>query len=163
MTRTVLQATTTPVQPEPGGVVMSEARRRGGYVGSLLIPAVSAVVRDALGRYLLVLRSAPPESGAWTLPGGRVEPGETLRDAVAREVREETGLRVRAAAEAGVASRAAPDGRVFEIHCFTTEPSDGEPEAGSDAAQVRWVAAGEFPTLNVTLGLLDDLRRWHLV
>ncbi len=72
MTRTVLRATTTPVQAEPGGVVMSGERRGGGYVDRLVIPAVSAVARDSLGRYLLVLRSAPPESGAWTLPGGQV-------------------------------------------------------------------------------------------
>ncbi|TDW30480.1 NUDIX hydrolase [Cryobacterium psychrophilum] len=127
-------------------------------MGSL---AVSAVVRDPAGRYLLVLRSASPERGRWTLPGGRVEPGETLHDALVREVREETGLGVRVVAEVGTLERAAPDGTLFEIHCFTTEPLDGVFAAGSDAAGLRWATAGELRTLNVTRGLLDSLRQWH--
>lgn len=127
------------------------------------IPAVSAVVEDVLGRYLLISRSSAPEVGAWTLPGGRVEPGETLQDAVAREVREETGLSVRAVVEAGVARRTAPDGAVFEIHCFTTEPSGGEPEAGTDAGGAEWFTAGELPALHLTRGLLEDLRTWRLL
>lgn len=123
--------------------------------------AVSAVVRDTTGRYLLVLRSAPPESGRWTLPGGKVEPGETLREALVREVGEETGLGVRVGSEVGVLERAAPDGTVYEIHCFTADPLDGVVAAGSDAAGVRWAAVDELRTLTVTRGLLERLRQWH--
>jgi 8-oxo-dGTP diphosphatase len=125
--------------------------------------AVSAVVRDPSGRFLLVLRSAAPDSGRWTLPGGRVEPGETLPEALVREVGEETGLAVRVVAEVGVLERAAPEGGVFEIHCFTVEQTAGTLAAGSDAAGVRWATEGELRTLELTQGLLDSLRRWHLL
>lgn len=127
----------------------------------MAIVAVSAVLRDADGRYLLVMRSAAPETGRWTLPGGKVEPGESLHEALVREVREETGLWVRVGVEVGVLERAAPNGMTFAIHCFTAEPLDGVCVAGSDAAAVRWVTVGELGTLTVTDGLLEGLRQWH--
>jgi 8-oxo-dGTP diphosphatase len=58
------------------------------------ILAAAAVVREESGRFLLIKRGKAPEAGLWTFPGGRVEPGETLRQAAAREVREETSLLV---------------------------------------------------------------------
>lgn len=125
--------------------------------------AVSAVVRDSTGRYLLVLRSDAPERGRWTLPGGKVETGETLREALVREVGEETGLRVRVIAELGVVERGAPSGAVYEIHCFTADALDGVLAAGSDAAGVRWATVGELRTLNLTRGLLDSLKKWGQV
>lgn len=118
------------------------------------------MVRDAAGRILLVQRSAPPESGRWTLPGGRVEPGEGLAEAAAREVLEETGLRVRVVAEAGVVQRGAPGGGVFEIHGFVAEYRGGEPVAGSDAAAVRWATADELDALELTRGLRELLSEW---
>lgn len=124
------------------------------------VVAVSAIVRDAAGRILLVQRSAPPETGRWTLPGGRVEPGEGLAQAAAREVLEETRLQVRITAEAGTVQRATPDGGVYEIHCFTTEYRGGEPVAGSDAAGVRWATVDELGTLELTRGLRELLSEW---
>ncbi|MGI8799897.1 MAG: NUDIX hydrolase, partial [Pseudonocardia sp.] len=59
------------------------------------VACVGAIVRDAAGRLLLVQRVNEPGAGRWSLPGGRVEPGETDQDAVVREVAEETGLQVR--------------------------------------------------------------------
>jgi 8-oxo-dGTP diphosphatase len=64
--------------------------------------AVGAFVFDPEGRVLLVERGQPPGAGLWTVPGGRLEPGETLAQGVAREVREETGLVVEVGALACV-------------------------------------------------------------
>ena len=75
--------------------------------GSLpLVPCVGAVVHDAAGRLLLVRRGRDPHRGRWSLPGGRVEAGESPEQAIEREVREETGLTVRAGPAGG--SRADP-------------------------------------------------------
>jgi ADP-ribose pyrophosphatase YjhB (NUDIX family) len=123
--------------------------------------AVSALVTDATGRILLVRRSNPPEAGRWTLPGGRVEPGERLEDAAAREVLEETGLRVRVLSQAGVIERAAPDGGVFEIHSFFAEYTGGEPVAADDAGGVRWATPEELSRLELTRGLQELLAQWQ--
>lgn len=139
---------------------MSEAMPGGrGPRHPRRVLAVSAMVTDAAGRILLVQRSAPPEPGRWTLPGGRVEPGERLEDAAAREVHEETGLRVRVGSEVGILERATPDGGVFEIHCFGAGHLGGEPTAGSDAASVRWASVDELAGLELTRGLRELLER----
>jgi len=125
-----------------------------------LIAAVSAIVTDARGRYLLVRRSRPPEAGRWAPPGGRVEAGETLRDAVIREVVEETGLAVRPGREVGVVRRPAPGGGTYEVHCFIADVLGGEAVAGSDAGGVRWAEPHELSGLETTRGLVEALRAW---
>ena len=125
-----------------------------------VVAAVSAVVTDAAGRYLLVRRSHEPEAGRWALPGGRVEAGETLVDAVIREVHEETGLTVRPEREVGVVRRAAPGGGTYEIHCFIAEHLGGVAAAGSDASSLRWVAPHDLPALDTARGLVEALSAW---
>lgn len=119
------------------------------------------MVADAAGRLLLVQRSNPPEAGRWTLPGGRVEPGESLEDAAAREVLEETGLRVRIVSQAGMIERSTPDGGVFEIHSFVAQYLGGEPVAADDAGGVRWATPEELSTLELTRGLQELLAQWR--
>ncbi len=69
------------------------------------IPCVGAIVRDEAGRLLLIQRGHDPGAGLWSLPGGRIEPGETDEQALVREMREETGLTVRPGPLAGAVSR----------------------------------------------------------
>ena len=59
-----------------------------------VIPCVGAVIKDEQGRLLLIKRGHEPGAGLWSLPGGRIEPGETDAEALVREMREETGLEV---------------------------------------------------------------------
>ena len=120
--------------------------------------AAGAVVRDAGGRLLLVQRGHEPEGGRWTLPGGRVEPGESPADAAAREVTEETGLVVAVGREWLVLDRPAGPDTVFEIHDFVAEPLGGALRAGDDAADVGWFTAAELARLPLTTGLFAHLR-----
>jgi len=127
---------------------------------------VGGIVTDTSGRLLLIRRAHPPEAGRWSLPGGRVEPGETVSEAAAREVAEETGLDVEVGDEVGRVRRPAPDGRVFVIHDFRCRPRDpaATPRAGDDAADARWVDAAAYETLDdageLVTGLTAALRGW---
>lgn len=127
--------------------------------------AVSLLLRDGDGRVLLVLRGRGANAGLWSLPGGRVEPGESLPEAAVRELHEETGLEVRPDAELAVREvRVAPDDGnavTYEIHVFTGDLTGGMLRAGDDAADVRWCGDGELrrlPTTDGLLDLLDDAR-----
>jgi 8-oxo-dGTP diphosphatase len=118
--------------------------------------AVGLVARDRAGRLLLVRRANPPHQGAWSLPGGRVEAGETMAAAAARELREETGLSARVGAVAGVVERIGA-GYHFVIVDLWAELDEGEPVAGDDAAAVRLVDLAELPALTLSPGLGEFL------
>ena len=108
--------------------------------------AVGAVaVRD--GRLLMVRRGRPPGVGLWSVSGGRVEPGETLPEAVVREVAEETGLAVTVGAALGHVERRGdhPEPYHFVILDFAVEiVGDPTPRAGDDADDVAWVPFAEL-------------------
>ena len=122
---------------------------------------VGAIVR-AGDCILMIERSHDPGVGRWSVPGGRVEAGETLSEALAREVREETGLDVEAGDLVGVVERIGP-GYHFVILDFyaSTSAYDGElptPVAGDDASAARWVELTELDALPLVDGLADFLR-----
>lgn len=122
------------------------------YPDSPLI-GVGAVIVEG-GRALLIRRGQPPLLGEWSLPGGVLECGETLRDAAIREVREETGLAVVVSEMLGVYERIirSEDGQVryhYVLIDFLCRPSGGELKAGSDAAEVGWFCREELPALKL--------------
>jgi len=121
--------------------------------------AAGAVVKDDAGRILLVRRARPPEAGRWTVPGGRVEAGETLEQAAAREVWEETGLRVRVERELWALDLAHGPDVVYEIHDFLAHLVDGDLVAGDDAAEVGWFTTQDLATLPLTEDLAGYLTR----
>jgi ADP-ribose pyrophosphatase YjhB (NUDIX family) len=124
---------------------------------------VGAIITDEAGRLLLSRRGHAPGAGLWSLPGGRVEPGESDAAAVAREVREETGLLVRPGPLAGAVELAGPGATVLDIRDYLAAVTGGRLQAGDDAADVRWVTAAELAVLPVSQGLTDTLRSWGVL
>ena len=128
-----------------------------------VVLAAGAVITDAQGRVLLVLRGHDPQKGRWSIPGGSVEPGETLAEAAQREVLEETGLHVQVGEELWSVRLPAGDGRIFEVHDFAATVNGGALASGDDADDARWVAPDELGTLPLTVDLADYLRRAGIV
>lgn len=120
-----------------------------------LVPRAAAgavVIRD--GQILLVKRSMPPNRNSWVVPSGRVEFGETWRDAARRETREETGLRIEVGDVAWV-GEVIEGSRHFAIVDFFATITGGELKAGSDAAEVRWVPLDEATGLDMPASMYD--------
>lgn len=125
--------------------------------------AASAVITDPDGRVLLVRRGHAPQRGRWSVPGGRVEPGERLEEAAAREALEETGIRVTVGEELWTVRVPAGDGRQYEIHGFAGTPVGGALAHGDDATDARWVSPADLHGLRTTIHLVDHLRRTGIV
>jgi 8-oxo-dGTP diphosphatase len=111
-------------------------------------------------RVLLIRRGTAPLLGGWSLPGGVLEGGESLRDAVVREAVEETGLVVETAEMLGVYERVirGDEGRVryhYVLIDFLCRLVGGDLKAGSDAADVRWFTREELPALNLAYDAND--------
>jgi 8-oxo-dGTP diphosphatase len=115
------------------------------------------VVRE--GRVLLIRRGKPPLFGRWSIPGGTVELGETLAEALVREMAEETALRVQPVQVLTVADRIERDqGRVayhFVIIDYLCQALAGEARAGSDAQELAWVREADLAGYDLTPKALE--------
>jgi 8-oxo-dGTP diphosphatase len=121
----------------------------------------AAIIRD--GRVLIVRRARPPAEGVFTLPGGAVEAGERLEEALLREVREETALTVEPLGLAGhreVIRRDHADRveRHFVILAFAARWIAGEPVLNAELTDAHWMFPAEIDGLQTTEGLTDIVR-----
>src|SRR3984893_10889267 len=121
----------------------------------------AAIIRD--GKVLIVRRARPPARGLFTLPGGGVEPGETLHEAIIREVREETALAIEPLGLAGHREVIARDRdhkveRHFVILPFAARWISGDVVLNEELAEAHWLAPTELEGLATTEGLADIVR-----
>jgi 8-oxo-dGTP diphosphatase len=115
-------------------------------------------------KILLVRRGKSPSFGKWTLPGGLVELGETTTEAIAREIVEECGIKIRVVDVAGVITRVVrdDDDRIryhYVLVDYLAYPDSMDVVAGSDAAEAEWFEIERLTDLDTTPGLLDMIRR----
>jgi ADP-ribose pyrophosphatase YjhB (NUDIX family) len=115
-----------------------------------------AVVDD---RLLLIRRGHGPAAGEWTIPGGRVERGETLAEAVVRELAEETGVEGVCEDLLDWVERIGDDHHfvIFDFRVTVLDGPDKVPHAGADAAEAAWVPLDEVAYLTLTEGLAEFL------
>jgi ADP-ribose pyrophosphatase YjhB (NUDIX family) len=123
--------------------------------------AVGAIVihDDAL---LMIRRAQDPGRGLWSIPGGRVEHGEYISDALRREVNEETGLEVDVGPLVGILEVVGePHYVIHDYACTLT--SDATPTAGDDVDEVRWVPLDDVHTLDCTPRFVETMRAWGVL
>ena len=120
------------------------------------IACVGGLAYDAHGRLLLIRRANEPGRGLWSVPGGRVEPGESDADAVVREMAEETGLVVAPGALVGRVRRGS-----YLIADYRCAVVGGTLCPGDDATEARWCDAAAMAELPLVPLLYDALRDWH--
>jgi len=135
---------------------MTDAANPRSYPTRPYLAVSAAIFRD--GRVLIVRRARPPAHGLYTLPGGGVELGETLEQAVIREVREETALEIEPIALAGYRQAIARDGdgrieRHFVILPFAARWIAGEVLLNDELAEAHWLEPAELSGLTTTEGL----------
>src|SRR6266446_4519199 len=132
------------------------------YPDNPLVGVGAVIVMD--NRVLLIRRGQAPLLGEWSLPGGVLECGETLREATIRKTREETGLEVETSELLGVYERVmrSDDRRVryhYVLIDFLCRAVAGNLKAGSDAADVRWFESTELDGLNLPFDTRDVVEK----
>lgn len=129
------------------------------------VPAVGAIIMHD-EKILLICRKNPPGAGLWSIPGGSVELGETLQEATAREVREETGLQVAVGEMAELSELIEKQDDSVNFHYiiidYFARVVSGTLTPGSDVSAARWFDRSELATLSITPTLRPLLRRLGL-
>ncbi|HEX3441334.1 MAG TPA: NUDIX hydrolase [Pseudolabrys sp.] len=134
---------------------MTDART---YPNRPFLAVSAAIIRD--GKVLVVRRARKPALDLYTLPGGVVETGEALSEAVAREVREETALEIAVGTLAGHREVIMRDGegraeRHFVILCFAARWISGEPVLNEELDDARWIDPAKLAEMRTTEGLAE--------
>ena len=138
-------------------------------IGDNLLPVpsigVGGIIFNDRGQVLLIRRNQPPASGFWSIPGGKLEPGESLAEACKREINEETGLDVEATAIVAVVERRIEGYHyvIIDYLALLTNDQVTVPIAQSDAAEAKWVSLGQIPDYALVEGLEEIIVRTYVL
>jgi 8-oxo-dGTP diphosphatase len=140
---------------------MGSSKSKSAYPRHPLVAVGAVVFKNNC--VLLIRRGQAPSEGLWAIPGGSVEIGETLQQAAEREILEETGLNIRAGKPIYTFDviEHDPEGKIrfhYVIIDLAAEYISGQPAAGDDAADARWVSASELNALEVSPPTLKLLK-----
>lgn len=124
--------------------------------GDVIVPCVGGLVYDDEGRLLMIRRGNEPGRGLWSVPGGRIEPGESDAEALVREMAEETGLTVEPGALVGRVRRGN-----FDIADYRCTVLGGELRPGDDASDALWCTRSDLEQLALVPHLASTLRAWN--
>lgn len=124
-----------------------------GVTAATVLPRLgsAAIVVDEHNRVLLGRRKKEPNFGRWVLPGGKIEPFETIEEALRREVAEETGLQVTVTGQVGTFQIIDPDKNEHRVIVYSwAEPASGNVSPASDLSELAWVTADQARRLDLT-------------
>lgn len=141
---------------------MNQLAESREYPERPIVAVGGVVIRE--GRVLLIRRGQPPLEGRWSIPGGIVELGETIADAVARELKEETAIRVRVMDLIEIYEKVARDEHGFPQYHFVIldyrcDFVEGTAMAGGDVTEVTWVSESELPKMGMTAAALRVIQK----
>ena len=122
---------------------------------SITVAVGAVIVRN--GSLLLIRRANDPGAGRWSLPGGRVEAGERLHEALVRELREEIGVEAQIGGLVGIVERCGRDHHFLIVDYRATVDPEARPVAGDDAADVAWVPLPVLGEWDLVDGLAEFL------
>lgn len=131
----------------------------------LPIPTIGAggVLLNNRQEVLLIKRNQAPAQGLWSIPGGRLEPGESLVDACRREFKEETNLRIEVNHIVAVVERKL-EGFHYVIIDFSVQLADETeciPIANSDVSEAKWISLDDLGQYDLVVGLAEIIKRTH--
>ena len=135
------------------------------YIHGFPVPqiGVGGIVFNDRGAVLMIKRNQKPALGQWSVPGGKLAPGETLQDACRREVNEETGLEIRIGHVVAVVERRIENFHYIIIDFMATLTPEGlkVPRACSDVDEARWIQVKKLEKYDLVEGLEKIIRKAH--
>ncbi len=125
----------------------------------MILHDTASIVIERNGKFLLIKRANKPQKGAWAVPGGHVDKGETPKQAALREALEEIGCKVKIKKKLFTIVHEVGLGHCHRAHIFLAQ-IDGKPKAGTDAAKLDWFAPEQMARMDLTVYTINIFNKY---